>query len=420
MIATTAAAAPVVTTAPPLRLVLVASPDRRVPARAVALGSGADVVLEVTLGHAHPFVELASDLRGARPDVVLVSAGSGETQGVADALEALAVACEGARMPAVLLAVDERMARRLLPATRGAGERIVDVARGRDDAVARLRALRSGGPARPGRVEAQARAHARVQAQTTLTVDVGEDGTSLVLVSPGGALTSLHTALGCGPSVDALVAGGGLDRVRRWIPRAIDAPALLDRVFSRARWPEARPATTLTLAIELALLREAIARLIALAERAGIDVAPLRAAPGVVAGGALARLAPSQTVLVLLDALGPDATTLVSRSVDATIEPLALVTVPAVGRGASVRVADANGVTDERVTRGALFVVRTSGAPRVSVGGEERSVASSLAVGVVVDARGRPLELPPRDAERLPAVARWHAALDALPSEPAS
>ena len=36
---------------------------------------------------------------------------------------------------------------------------------------------------------------------------------------------------------------------------------------------------------------------------------------------------------------------------------------------------------------------------------------------VIVDARGRPLELPPRDAERLPAIARWYSALAALPIE---
>jgi hypothetical protein len=34
---------------------------------------------------------------------------------------------------------------------------------------------------------------------------------------------------------------------------------------------------------------------------------------------------------------------------------------------------------------------------------------------MLVDARGRPLALPPRDAERLPTLVRWHAAVAALP-----
>jgi len=54
-------------------------------------------------------------------------------------------------------------------------------------------------------------------------------------------------------------------------------------------------------------------------------------------------------------------------------------------------------------------VVVDSGAARVS----ERP----LSLGVVVDARGRPLALPPRDAERLPTLARWHGALGALPED---
>ena len=35
-------------------------------------------------------------------------------------------------------------------------------------------------------------------------------------------------------------------------------------------------------------------------------------------------------------------------------------------------------------------------------------------LGVLIDARGRPLVLPERDAERIPAVTRWHAALHAI------
>jgi len=36
-------------------------------------------------------------------------------------------------------------------------------------------------------------------------------------------------------------------------------------------------------------------------------------------------------------------------------------------------------------------------------------------VGVVFDARGRPLTLPENDAERIAALRRWHRALDVYP-----
>jgi hypothetical protein len=35
-------------------------------------------------------------------------------------------------------------------------------------------------------------------------------------------------------------------------------------------------------------------------------------------------------------------------------------------------------------------------------------------LGVLIDARGRPLSLPERDGERIPAVSRWHVALHAI------
>jgi len=41
-------------------------------------------------------------------------------------------------------------------------------------------------------------------------------------------------------------------------------------------------------------------------------------------------------------------------------------------------------------------------------------------LGVLIDARGRPLSLPERDGERIPAVARWHTALHAIAADGSS
>jgi hypothetical protein len=74
-----------------------------------------------------------------------------------------------------------------------------------------------------------------------------------------------------------------------------------------------------------------------------------------------------------------------------------------------------NGVefAEEALIPGAFFSVPHRGAADVEVTGtglKVRGVAGDL--GIIVDARGRPLLLPPRDAERIPTLVRWFAALD--------
>jgi hypothetical protein len=62
--------------------------------------------------------------------------------------------------------------------------------------------------------------------------------------------------------------------------------------------------------------------------------------------------------------------------------------------------------------------IPTKGAVEIVMGKTTiRPSADHLELGVVIDARGRPLGLPPRDAERIPTLARWNAALDVLPAE---
>ena len=84
----------------------------------------------------------------------------------------------------------------------------------------------------------------------------------------------------------------------------------------------------------------------------------------------------------------------------------------------SVDVVDEHGTISERVARGGIVLVPTTGAVELRTSGSSgRSTARSLDVGVVIDARGRPLEIPPHDAERLPTLARWHSALATLPMD---
>ena len=92
--------------------------------------------------------------------------------------------------------------------------------------------------------------------------------------------------------------------------------------------------------------------------------------------------------------------------------PIALVVPVTPGRHSRLRV---NGVEHraDLLLAGSFFSVRHRGDADVEITGtpvKTRGTAGEL--GIIIDARGRPLVLPPRDAERIPALVKWFAALD--------
>lgn len=428
----------------PLRLALLGGRSDATLAggRAAALAACADVVLAIRGDARSTLVERAAALRDARPTTVLLVADGQDGSALVDLAEALRLGCAPDR-PAVLVAGHESARRPVLAALAGLPvEAMPDAATsaGRDAIVARLRAMRRDGGSlvlRDESVDAAARAVASATGRAVVIADVSGTTSSLAYASASGALTAVHAHLGVGASADRVVAGGGLDRVRRWMPRAVDTPALLERVFNRARWPDAVAATPQTLALEMALARECLRRLLADAERAEVAFGAARSAPLIVCTGQLARFPrAAQTVLVAVDALAPETVQVIARErpdaliaagaiasrtpadVMGALAPLALVTSLAPRRVMTVRVSDASGAVEQRVVRGAFLLVPTRGAVELTVQGiASATTAEALELGVVIDARGRPLELPPRDAERLPAVGRWAAAVDALPPE---
>ena len=431
-----------VTYGEPLRLALLVGrdPANMSAAQACALGANADVVLTLSTATRASLIDRATALRDARPQAALVIADKSDAASIVELVEALRLGC-GTRPPSVFVCAEDR-ARPAIAAS--AGEMRFEALptpttpEGRAAIVTRLRALRRG----PGDVvlrdealEASARALVAAKARPTLILDVTGASTSLVFAAPGGPLIAAHSHMGIGAGADRVVARAGLDRVRRWIPRPIDAPALMERVFNRARWPDAVPTSPLTLALEMSLAREALAHLVRDARNAGLDTAAMRTAQAFIATGHLARFPrPAQTALVTIDGLAAEGTQLIGREladalvvqgaiatrstvdVTGTVEDVALAMTLEPKRSTTVTVVDANGTIEERVTRGALFLVPTSGAVQAGITGTNaRRVADSLSLGVIVDARGRPLELPQRDAERVPTIARWYSALAALP-----
>jgi hypothetical protein len=214
---------------------------------------------------------------------------------------------------------------------------------------------------------------------------------------------------------DHVVVRASLDNVRRWLPWPIDAPALLERVFSRPRRP-GDPPTTEAVLLEMALAREAIAHALRDVADAGHDVPAMRAAPAILVTGRLASLPkPGQSLLVLVDGLEPTAVTTVFREPDdGGAERIGMVVPVTTRKSAKIRLVRASGRSTARVEPRSFGLVQIGDDVDVAVNGAGiRGHGRSGELGVLIDARGRPLSLPERDGERIPAVARWHAALDA-------
>jgi hypothetical protein len=408
----------------PVRAVLLHARNggARESVRRAALAAAVEVRTAFAAGERRSFGELAQELRDERPDVVVAwpdpkRAGSD----LVTFCEALRLGCATQRpAPRLYVFGDGRASARLAEAvapircTTFAGER---------ELVAALRALRrrddEGVRLPDEESEVTARDLASLAAADTLVVDVGGATTSLVLARAGGDLAAVHVVpLGLGAGADRVVARGGLEGVRRWLPWAIDAPALLERVFNRARWPDAVPAGTAALALEMALAREAIAHALNDARAAGLDTAAMRAARVVALGGRLAAFPrAAQSLIVAVDALGLSGLSTVIRQRAGTYESVALVASLWPRRAATLRFVHANGRGEERVSRGAFFLAPVKGPVEVTARGADiQGTAEAGVLGMLVDARGHPLALPQRDAERLPTIARWHAAVAALPS----
>ena len=411
-----------------------------------ALAGGASLVALIGTHDGRNFIERAELLRDAHPDLIVALAPErGDSDGMVELAEALRFGCAQQHpLPYILVSADERVRVRIAaccPANTIEALPDARTAAGREALVARFRAFRrrAQGDAvlRDEALEAAARAMSASANADVVLLDVTGGATSVIHARPDGTVLGIHERLGAGAAADRVVARAGLDRVRRWIPRAVEAPALLERVFNRARWPDAIPASVLALSLEMALAREAIAHVLADAERAGVSLDAAWAAPLLVLTGRLAQLPrAAQSLLVAIDVFGATGPTLVSRSPgDALVaagalaargriatmpapDPLAIVAEMWPRRSATVRVTDANGVIEERVARGSFLLVPTKGAVEIVMPGTTvRPSAQDLELGVVIDARGRPLTLPPRDAERIPTLARWYAALDVLPAE---
>ncbi len=418
--------------------------------RRVVLASGAELVLALRSNDPRSFVERATALREARPDLVLAFvAERRDADGLVDLVEALRLGCaERSPAPRVVVSGEPHSALRLKAAAVGLAVEVLPDPR-RGDGIAafahRAREFRRGTDGdvvlRDEALEELARLIA-AHGNDALVIDVSGGSTSLVRASADGTITAAHVAsLGSGIAADHTVGRAGLDGVRRWIPWAIDGPTLLERVFNRARWPDAVAAEVSALALEIALAHEAVSHALGDAGAAGI-AAPLRDAPlTIVTGAAASFTRAAHTALVAIDGLasprpttlhrdaedglvalgalaariratGGDPAAVVNDELARRLAPIAFVVPVAPGRRSKLLV-DGREQTEEPLVPGAFFSVRRRGKVEVEVTGTPlKATGAAGELGVIVDARGRPLVLPPRDAERIPTLVRWFAALD--------
>jgi len=392
----------------------------------LAVASGAEIVARVRATDPRSFVEAAQALRDAKPDVVVIHGGAKDERALAELLEALRLGCGAQRpTPRIFGLVDMGVAHALrLRASPFEFERFAAPS----EMVEGLRDLRRAGDRdvvlRDALIEDGARSLATTNATKALAVDVTERSTSLVLAHPDGGIEAAHLVpLGLGMGADHVVARASLDNVRRWLPWPIDAPALLERVFNRARLPDVPATTEAAVLLEMALAREAIAHALRNAAEAGFDVAAMRSAPSILITGRVASFPKAgQSLLVLVDGLEPTAVSTVFREPDeGRAERIGMVVSVTTRGSAKIRIVRASGRSGARVVPGSFGFAATGADVEVAVNGKGvRGHGRSGNLGVLIDARGRPLVLPERDAERIPAVTRWHAALHAIAEDEAS
>lgn len=306
----------------------------------------------------------------------------------------------------------------------------------------------------------------------TLIADVGATSTSLFLANADRSQPVVHGEIGLAFGLGNLLAERGAANVLKWLPFDISAEELTDWALNKMIRPLSLPLTVRDLAIEQAFAREAMATG-AEALQAANGGRPPRYDLLIGTGGCLANAPkPGQVALMLLDAMQPTAEGLgsVELAVDTTL------LVPAIGNLARHQPEMASAVFDRDclVWLGTAIIVqgempessansapaavtvtieRKGGEPHtvevpfgeitvvplrsdqraaltvkpgpvLRVGGGEpgkplktqagQEVKGGL-VGLIIDARGRPMRVPTAPDARATLMRRWLSALDASP-----
>ena len=290
-------------------------------------------------------------------------------------------------------------------------------------------------------------------AMNVTAVDAGGTNTTVMMAGERGEFLPLVSAgIGVGPGLGAVLEKAGLQRIVRWLPFRITEDELRQYVLNRMLHPQVIPTSLRDLQIGQAFAREAI--ILTVEATRHYQFKQFDADLILATGGVLAH-APKfgQAALMLLDALQPrgvtsmvlDRTMLISQlGAVATIAPIAAVQVnendavmhrlgtcvipfgdlPQGQVAIRVGIEYSNGrqvnaevmsgsieIIPLRINEQALLTLYP--APTVDVGlgpGERARAAEEIdggLVGLVIDARGRPLVFPIDETERHARLVQW-------------
>ncbi len=296
-------------------------------------------------------------------------------------------------------------------------------------------------------------------AMNVTAVDIGGATTTLMLAGESGEFIPMaNTGIGVGPSLGAVLQRVGLQRITRWLPFDISEEEVRQFVLNRMLHPQVVPTSLRDLQISQAFAREALILTVEAARQNNFEWLD---ADLILATGSLLTRAPKygQAALILLDALQPKGVT--SLALDRTMLISQLGAVATVAPVAAVQVNENDAVTHRLGTcvipfgtlpRGEIAlrvgIEYTNGrqvmvdvmsgsieviplhtneqallslfpAPTVDVGlglGERARAAEEIdggLVGLIIDARGRPLDLPDNDKERQARLLQWMQAIGA-------
>jgi hypothetical protein len=293
-----------------------------------------------------------------------------------------------------------------------------------------------------------------------LGVDLGSSHTTIAAAFEGDLNLSVNCDLGAGSSILGLLDQGSMPKILRWLPKAITDSEVRDYVYNKSVHPGSIPTTMDELYIEYAIARQLIRYALFHARKSWPEGKNSRSSlllpsvePIVAAGATLARAPkPGYTTLMLLDALQPTGlSTLVldpyslAPALGATAGPLPVAAVQLLEAGVLVNLGTVvcpigRGRPGRKVLSYQLELEETgqqlsgdveSGQIKVIPLGPgqfgklflrpERGydlgfsplmrvdsvVVSGGTVGVIIDARGRPLILPEDRDQQVELNQRW-------------
>ncbi len=290
-------------------------------------------------------------------------------------------------------------------------------------------------------------------AMNVTAVDVGSYTTTLMMAGERGEFIPLvNTGVGVGAGLGSILQQVGVQRIMRWLPFSVNEDELRQFAMAHMLHPQALPTSQRELHLFQAFAREAI--MLTMSAAKGENFGQFEADLILATGGVLSH-APKfgQAALLLLDALQPrgvtslvlDRTMLISQlGAVATVAPVAAVQVnendavmhrlgtcvvpfgelPQGQTAIRVGVEYSNGrqVTAE-VMSGSIEIIPLKlneqalltlhPAPTVDVGlgpGERARAAEEIdggLVGLIIDARGRPLIFPTNETERQARLLQW-------------